>query len=146
MKYFTKLFLTSLSLLFFFISCRDDDNTINVPIDLLIGTYDNIPVIVNTEDSYTFTVSASNLNYKVDDDLTFGSDSLVITVTLTNVSSSMSFFTIYDINDFEIFSESLNNNKVVVNTELGVVNPKRIVAELSDFSGNLTIVLANKHQ
>ena len=144
MKYFTKLFLTNLSLLFLFISCHDDD-TINVPIDLLVGTYDNIPVIVNTEDSYTFTVSANNLNYQLDDDLTFGSDSLVITVTLTNVSSSNSFFTLYGINDFEIFSESLNNNKVVVNTELGVVNPKRIVAELSDFSGNLTIVLANKN-
>ena len=60
MKYFTKLFLTNLSLLFLFISCHDDD-TINVPIDLLVGTYDNIPVIVNTEDSYTFTVSENNL-------------------------------------------------------------------------------------
>jgi hypothetical protein len=142
MKYLRLYWLVFIVLPFIIINCKENEDTINIPIDLLIDTYDNIPVIVNTENSYTFTVSASNLTYSIEDNLVFLSDSLVVTITLTNVSSANSRIKLFSENNEEIFSESLNNNKVFVNTELKGNIPKTISIELDNFSGQLTIVVA----
>jgi hypothetical protein len=142
MKYLRLFWFSFIVLPFIIISCKENEDTINIPIDLLIDTYDNIPVIVNTENSYTFTVSASNLTYSTEDNLVFLSDSLVVTITLTNVSSANSRIKLFSENNEEVFSESLNNNKVFVNTELKGNIPKTISIELDNFSGQLTIVVA----
>lgn len=140
MKYF-KLFFTTLFLFSLVSSCRDDES-INNPI---IGEFDDLPVIVNTENSFTFTVNASKLDYYIEDNLTFTTDSIVCAVTLTNASSNSSIIRLFDESNNLIFSESLNQNKVVVNTELEGKIPKKIVVDLFNFSGQLTIVVATEN-
>lgn len=137
MKYF-KLFIPALVLSFLVFSCRDEDN-INNPI---IGEFDDLPVIVNTENSFTFTVNASKLDYYIEDNLTFTKDSLVCAVTLTNASSDGSIVRLFDESNSIIFAESLNQSKVVVNTELNGKLPKKIIIDLFNFTGQLTIVVA----
>ncbi len=122
----------------FISSCRDDDNINNPP----IGEFDDLPVIVNTENSFTFTVNASKLDYYIEDNLTFTTDSLVCAVTLTNASSNSSIVRLFDESDNIIFSETLNQSKVVVNTELNGKIPKIIIVDLFNFTGQLTIVVA----
>ena len=125
------------------LSCDEDDNDkITNPIDLIVDDYDNIPVKVNTRNSYTFTVNANNFDYETVDELVFSDDSLVVTVTLTNSSSSNSSFTLFDDSNNEILSESLNENKVSVHTDITEQLPKRIQIKLEEFSGQLTIVVA----
>lgn len=142
MKYL-KLFLYLIIILpIIFQSCKENDNTISVPIDLLGDTYDNIPVIVNTENSYTFTISANNLSYTSEENLVFTNDSLIVTITLANASSQNSFIKLFNSDNSELFTESLNENKVLVNTELKGQIPKSVQVELNDFSGQLTIVVA----
>ena len=126
---------------FLFTTCKDDDDPLT-PIDLLIEDYDNIPVKVNTLDSYTFTISAKNFNYSTEDVLNFSSDSLVVTITSSNASSNNSSFTLYGDNENIIFSENLNESRVTVNTDLIGRIPKKVEIELSQFSGQLTIVVA----
>ena len=46
--------------------------------------------------------------------------------------------------DQEIFAESLNDNKVIVKTDLIGQNPKQIKLELIKFTGQLTAVIATQ--
>ena len=142
MKYLKNFFSVSILLTLLLNSCNDDDDLITSPIDLLIDKYDNIPVKVNTENSYTLTVVANDFTYSTEDDLTFLGDSIVVTITLTNANSSNSFVKLFDELNQEIFSESLGENKVVVNTEINGTIPKRIKIDLINFTGQLTIVVA----
>ena len=128
----------------FLTNCNDNDDLINSPIDLLSDSYNNIPVIVNTENSYTFTVNAKNFSYSTEDNLNFSTDSLVITLTLANVISSTGSIKVFNNMEQEIFSESLNGNKVIVKTDLIGQNPKQIKLELVKFTGQLTAVIATQ--
>jgi hypothetical protein len=143
----TIVFFSSIVILsILFIGCKDDENNfIGSYIDILSTEYDNIPVIVNTQDSFTFTVSAKNLNYNLDDNLSFTSDSLVVTITSSQSSSTNSSFSIWDYSEAQIFSESLNTNKVVVKDNFGGKIPHRVKIDLGNYSGKLTIVIANKN-
>lgn len=128
----------------FLTNCNNNDDLINSPIDLLSDSYNNTPVIVNTENSYTFTVNAKNFSYSTEDNLNFSTDSLVITLTLTNVISSTGSMKVFNISEQEIFSESLNGNKVIVKADLIGQNPKQIKLELIKFTGQLTAVIATQ--
>lgn len=124
-------------------SCKDDE--INSPINLVDDKFDNIPVIVNTQNSFTFTIVADNITYTKVNNLNFTKDSLVTTITLINVSSRGSSFELFDGADNSIFTESLNENKVSVNTEVNGSIPEKLMIDLKDFSGKLTIVVAPKN-
>jgi hypothetical protein len=126
-------------------SCGNDRKEITSPINLFDDMYDNIPVIVNTENSFTFTVVANNLNYFYENDLYFSEDSLVYTITLNNASSNNSYLNLLDSDGHIIISESLNSSSVIVNTELDGDHLNSINIELNGFSGLLTIVVALKN-
>ena len=127
-----------------FIGCKNDPE-INSPIDLIDDMYDNIPVTVNTENSFTFTIVANDITYSKENFLNFTKDSLVTTVTLTNVVSRGSNLEILDVTNKIIFRESLNENKVSVNTAVNGSVQKKLMIDLNDFSGKLTIVVAPKN-
>jgi hypothetical protein len=141
MKHFRLLIL---SIIIFLSGCNDKKDSINSPIDLVSDSYTNIPVIVNTENTYTFTVNANKLNYITEDELNFSTDSLVISLTLANVSSSNGFIKVFNTNAQEIFSEILNTNKVIVITDLKGQIPGQIKIELINFTGQLTTVVATQ--
>lgn len=138
-KFFILLFTSSILLLF--LSCRDDETFINP----VIGEYDVLPVIVNTENSFTLTVNANKLEYYLEDNLAFTKDSIVCAVTLTNASSDGSIVRVLGNSNEVLFSESLNQSKIIVNTEINGKIPKKIIVDLFNFSGQLTIVVALKN-
>lgn len=139
-----RLLILFLITFIFLTNCTDNNDSINSPIDLLEDSYNNIPVIVNTENSYTFTVSAKNFSYSTDDILNFSTDSLVITLSLANANSSSGTMKVYNNLDQEIFSESLNGSKVIVKTDIIGQNPKQIKLDLNNFTGQLTAVIATQ--
>ena len=143
MAQFRLLILLFIAILFL-TNCKDNEDLINSPIDLLSDSYNNIPVIVNTQNSYTFTVNAKNFSYSTEDNLNFSTDSLVITLTIANVNSSNGTMKVFNNLDQEIFAESLNDNKVIVKTDLIGQNPKQIKLELVKFTGQLTAVIATQ--
>ena len=143
MTHFRLLILFLITILFLTF-CSDKDDLINSPIDLLTDGYNNIPVIVNTENTYTFTVNAKNFSYATDDKLNFSTDSLIITLTLANVNSSNGSMKVFNNTEQEIFSESLTESKVIVKTDLVGQTPGQIKLELVNFTGQLTAVVATK--
>jgi len=134
--------LVLLFLLAFISSCNSEKDQLVAPIDLLNNTYNNIPVKVNTSNSFTFTVNAKDLTYNLQDELIFDADSIVIILTLTMSNNSNSSVQIFDTENNIIFSELLNNDKVVVNTDIKGIIPKKIILNLTNFTGRLTIVVA----
>lgn len=137
-----RFIILSIIIILFFSSCKNNDDFINSPINLPSDSYINTPVIVNTENSYTFTVNANNFSYITDDILNFSTDSLVISLTLANVNSSNGFMKVFNNIQQEIFSELLNTNKVIVKTDLRGQIPGQIKIELVNFTGQLTAVIA----
>ncbi len=137
-----KIKLLSILFIFFPLGCNNDEDSINSPIDLLIDSYTNIPVKINTENSYTFTINAKDYTYSTEDNLSFFSDSLVVTITLTKAYSANSSVKLFDQMNEEILSESLNESKVVVNTKLDGNIPEKIKIDLVNFTGQFTIVVA----
>lgn len=137
-----RLLILSLITILFLTNCTEKENLINSPIDLLTNSYTNTPVIVNAENSYTFTVNANNLNYSTDENLNFSTDTLVISLTLANIISSDGFIKVFNNSGQEIFSELLNTNKVIVKTDLIGQTPGQLKIELVNFTGQLTAVVA----
>lgn len=142
MKY-SFLFISLLFITIGMSSCKNDD--ISSPIDLVDDRFDNIPVVVNTENSFTFTIVADNITYSKVSNLNFTKDSLVTTITLTEVTSRGSSIEIFDKAEKSLFTESLNENKVSVNTEVNGSIPEKLMIDLNNFSGILTIVVAPKN-
>ena len=89
--------------------------------------------------------AANELDYTYDNNINFNRDTLVVTITLTNASSNNSSVQIFDSGNSIVFNESLNQSKVLVDTELINVDPRRVNLELQDFSGQLTFVIAPKN-
>lgn len=137
------ILLLCMSLFLLVGSCKDDEESINSPIDLSIEDYNNIPVLVNTENSFTFTVSANNFNYSVEEILNFTGDSTVVTITLAQASSIESEVSIFNDDGNIIFDEDLNGSKVVVNDNIIFERPNKIKIDLINFSGKLTLVVAS---
>ncbi len=142
-KYFLQ---TILIFVVIFSACDSDDitniDTVNNPFDNLS---ENIPVVVNNENSFTFALRANKIDFSYTDNLSFSSDSLVITITSLKTSSVNSSFFVYDNLNEVIFSETLNQNKVIVKSDIGGKIPKKANIRLINYSGELTIVVANKH-
>ena len=139
-----RLLILFFAIILLLLSCQNKDDIINSPIDFLTNNYDNTPVIVNTENSYTFTLKANKFSYSSDDELNFSTDSLVITLSLTNVNESNGSMKVFNNIGQEIFSETLSENKVIVQTDFIGQTPTRIIFELADFTGQLAAVVATK--
>ena len=127
-------------------SCREDNNNnfLDSLIDIDLPEYDNIPVIANVENSFVYTLNANKFSYNFAEFVDFNSDSIVISLTATKISSSKSFFTIFDDQNEEIFTTDLNTNKVLVKDNIGGKIPSYIRVKLEDFTGILNIAVAVK--
>ena len=128
-------------ILIFITNCDDNPNDIT---NTIITPYDNTPVIVNTINAFTFTLNAFHFSIERIDSLSFDADSLVVTLNLANYSSGGGNVTIFNADTLEIFNESLDENKVVIITDIIGNIPKYISFQLSNFSGCISFVLARQ--
>lgn len=124
-------------------SCMSDSENLS---NLITTPFDNIPVVVNTLNAYTFTLNANEFSETRSENLSFNTDSLVITLTLGNHSAGGGSLTVAGSDSSEIFSESLDRNKVVIRTDVNGHIPKTISVTLIDFTGSVSLVLAQKKE
>ena len=104
----------------------------------------NQPVAVNTLNAYVFTLNANGFSQTRVDSLFFDTDSLVYTLTLAHYSGGDGVLTISTKDSVAILSENLNQNKVVVQTDIIGKIPKTVSIQLSDYVGSISFVLS-KH-
>lgn len=104
----------------------------------------NFPVIVNTLNTYTFTVDADNFSITRNESLSFDSDSLTITLVLSSYSSGSGTIQVKNQLNEMIFSENLNSNKVVTLPSVIGNIPKSNSITISNLKGKISFVLTKK--
>lgn len=138
-----KYFLIVLSMIFI-ISCVGPEE----PLD---GLYENTPVVVNTEDAFTFSIRAENYTIEKTYNLAFkaNSDSINLTTVLivtdfAGSASDTSYFDIFKSNNSVLAHYDINSDIYVSpenhldSTEI----PTEIFFKADDFSGLIQLVLA----
>ncbi len=116
--------------------------------DSLMG---NIPIIVNTNDSFTYSLYANNYsteeNYNLALSGGLGPFELVNTIVATNFSAQQADTTSISIlneQDSVLYKYNITNNIIVVDADTVEKNtcPAAIVLKVNNFSGLLEIVIA----
>ena len=100
---FLKIF-TGIVLLLMFACENDSPDTL----DPFTTLYDNIPIVVNTLNAYTFTVNANNFSMNRVDNLSFETDSILLSLTLANYSNGNGTLSVLSDDSTQIISETLN--------------------------------------
>ncbi len=128
MKYAILIFL-----LLFLIACVEDPTDPNNP-------NNNMPIIINTTNTYTYTIQAEDYSHELTDYLSFNSDSIEVYITLGNYSSGSGNIRI-ESDSLIIFVDSLNSNRTFIKTGIVVDVPNRADIKFEEFSGDLSMVI-----
>lgn len=119
--------------LLFVVACVEDPADPNNP-------NNSMPVIVNTTNTYTYSIHAQDYSNVLTDYLNFNSDSLEVYITLGNYTSGSGSISI-ESDSMVIFSDSLNSNKTFIKTGIVVDVPNWVHIQFTAFSGDLSMVI-----
>ena len=133
-----KLLIHSLLIIVVLFTNCDDDTSI--PPDNGSG----LPVVVNTEDVYTYTLLAGNYSETRNNTLDFTSDLLTISLTIVGYQQGNGALTVLAADSSVIFTESLDANKVITLTDLSGAIPSEINIEINNLSATLTFTLTTQ--
>ncbi len=127
-------------ILIYFYGCETDTTGWLTPAP---STEENVAVIVNAPNSYTFTLKGNDYSKVWTDSLSFDSDSLVIALTVTNYIAGSGTVTLLASDSTQIFRESLDENKNKVQL---INNPGKfpgfVEIRITDFTGDLAFVVS----
>lgn len=120
------------------------------PEEPLDGLSKNSPVIVNTNEVFTFSLRAVNYSTEETYNLTFSEQNpikfttVLIITDFAGRASDTSYFEIFNSNDFLLNHYALNSNIIVRPIDSLETNaiPNKIFFKADDFSGFVQLVLA----
>jgi hypothetical protein len=121
-----------------FTSCKDKSNPIQVN-DIV-----NFPVTANVTNSFTYTLNASNYSDNSQNNLSFLSDSLVITLTCANFVSGQAIVTVKDSLSRTVFSDTVRSSKTTAIAHLKATRPKSCIILSSNLTAKLVFTLVGE--
>ncbi len=120
------------------------------PEEPLDGLSKNLPIIVNTNEAFTFSLRAENYTTEENYNLTFSNQNpiefttVLIVTDFAGKTSDTSYFDIFNANDSLVSHYDLNSNinvAPVENLEISAI-PNKVFFKADDFSGFIQLVLA----
>ena len=120
-----------------FTSCQKE-NTVNSPVT-------NIAVVANTQNAFSFTLPASSYSATLDYSLSFTTDTLACSLTVTGQTTGSGSLRIADSNYSTVYADSMLTNQVVAFTQTGKGVPKRINMVFAGYTGTVTLALSRSH-
>ncbi len=129
--------------LIFIVSCVGPEESLD-------GLSKNTPIVVNTNDAFTFSLRAENYSTEETYNLTFAAlDSVELTTVLivtdfAGRASDSSYFDIFNSNDSLLNRHMLSSNINVtpINNIETIAIPNKIFFKADDFSGFTQLILA----
>ncbi len=129
------LFLAGVANLF---SCNKSTN----PGDL--NSTVNMPVMTSVPNSYTYSVNANNFSNESRNNLSFSSDSLVVTLTTVSFVSGTAIIAVKDSLGSSVFVDTVRSNTTLAYAPTKLSIPKTCNIVLTNFSANLVFTLVGK--
>ncbi|MFA4923958.1 MAG: hypothetical protein WC557_07185 [Ignavibacteriaceae bacterium] len=120
-------------------SCKDTSTTSTTVHDNL-----NAPVITNVTNSFTYSINANQYSSKSNNDLSFLSDSLVVTLSSSTYSSGQAIISVSDSSNAMIFSDTVKSNKTIVITNFKTKKPKYCNLDITNLTAKLSFVVVGQ--
>ncbi len=138
-----KKFMVMLVSFIFSVSCVGPEESLD-------GFSKNSPVVVNTNEAFTFSLRAENYSTEETYNLTFSDltpinlTTVLIVTDFAGRATDTSYFDIFNFNDSLLTRYDLNSNINVAPTTNLATNaiPKKIFFKADDFSGFVQLVIA----
>lgn len=119
-------------------SCTNNSNSPTVS-DIL-----HSPVTTNVTNSFTFSIDANQYSDNSYNDLSFLSDSLVVTLTSTGYSSGQAIFVVSDLSNATIFSDTVRSNKTIAIAHLKTTKPRHCSINITDLTAKLAFAVVGQ--
>jgi len=119
-------------------SCNEDVTMTTVHDNL------NAPVSTNVFNSFTYSINANRYSDKNLNDLTFLSDSLVVTLSSSGYNSGQAILTVSDSLHATIFSDTIKSNKTVTLINLKIKRPRYCSIDITNLTAKLAFVIVGQ--
>jgi hypothetical protein len=116
-------------------SCKDNSTSTIVHDSL------NSPVTTNVTNSFTYSINANQYSDNSNNDLSFLSDSLVVTLSSSSYSSGQAIILVSDSSNATIFSDTVKSNKTIVIAHLKTVKPRYCSLNITNLTAKLAFVV-----
>ena len=120
------------------VSCRETSTTTEVHDNT------NSPVTANVTNSFTYTVNGDQFSENSQNDLSFSSDSLVVTLSSINYLSGQAIISVKDSQNVSVFVDTVKSNKTIAITHLKTTRPKQCNVTSSNLTAKLVFVLVGQ--
>ena len=105
---------------------------------------DNIPVVSNAQNAFSFVVAAKSYSYSDNHNLQFNGDTLIVAITLNHLLSGAGEVSILDGNNSVIYNKKITSDIVSADVIKLTAVPANIKIDLNNFSGSLVLSAAAK--
>lgn len=119
-------------------SCTDNSTPTTVHDNL------NSPVTTNVINSFTYSINANKFTDNSQNDLSFLSDSLVVTLSSGSYSSGQAIILVSDSLNATIFSDTIKSNKTIVITHLKTTKPRQCSLDIANLTAKFAFVVVGQ--
>ena len=119
-------------------SCTDQSTSTTV-----IGILHS-PVTTNTTNSFTFTIDANQYSDNSNNDLSFLSDSLVVTLSSTSYYTGQVIVFVTDASNGIIFSDTVRSSKTVAIAHLKTTKPRHCNISISNLTAKFAFAVVGQ--
>ena len=102
------------------------------------------PVTTNTTNSFTFSIDASRYSDNSTNDLSFLSDSLVVTLSSTGYFFGQAIILVSDASNTTIFTDTVRSNKTIAIAHLKATRPKHCSLNITDLTAKLAFAVVGQ--
>jgi hypothetical protein len=104
----------------------------------------NSPVTVNVTNSFTYSINASKYSDISHHNLSFISDSVVVTLSSSGYSSGQAIILVSDSSDSTIFCDTVKSNKTMIVGHLTTAKPRHCHFNFTNLTARLAFVVAGQ--
>ena len=112
------------------------------PVDQIIA---NTPMIANTHNAFVLELVATAYTSNTVYPLSFSTDSLSCSMTITGQTTGNGSLRIIDSNSSTVYSDSTLSNKIVALTQAGKGIPKNITLVFNNYTGIINFALSRSN-
>ena len=120
-------------------SCKEENSTPTTVNENL-----NSPVTTNLTNSFTYSINANQYSDNIQSDLNFLSDSLVVTLVVSNYSSGQAIILVSDSLHATIFSDTVTSNKTIALAHFKITRPRYCSLTITNLTAKLAFVIVGE--